>query len=839
MRPHTVLARAAATTTLAVVAPVVLAASGPLTAAAAAAPASRPGAVSGAVPGLTRAATTTRPTLAATSPPITPTVTRVPIPAVASPPASPASPASPAPSARAATGSSTATSGTRKVVAAVSRSGTKFDVMGVTYQGAAPAGLTVEARTHTKTGWSAWIGLDVDEDHGPDAGTAESRRARVGTDPLTAAGSDGAEVRVLSNGGAAPHDLALSLVDAKSAASDAAVAASPVGTTSSEDGTPSASDGTAPAAGARTAGLSAAAVSTASTTSTASVASVPQPTIVTRAQWGANESMMPCQPDPLGGFKAAVVHHTVNANNYTAAQAPGLVRGIFAYHTQSHGWCDIGYNFLVDRFGRIYEGRKGGLNGFTQGAQAGGFNSDTFGVSVIGDFTSVKFPSAVTSAVSRTIAWQADRSGFNPASSVVLMSGGSTRYDAGVRVTKPRVMGHRDLSLTSCPGDAAYPQVASIRSSASSTWRAYQFVAGRSVYVPVTARRLLDTRTGLGTTKRPLPANTSLVLTVPGLPSTATAVTLNVTAVGATTPTTLTAYPANMSRRLTANLDVVPGRTITTQVTVGVAPGGTVRLFNARGSVNLMADLEGYFRTGTGAGYAAYTRPSRLVDTRSGVGAPRQQVSPARPVTFTVPGLLSGTRAVSFNVTVLNASGPTTLTAYRAGSARPAVPSVSVTDRTPVANLVTIPADQSGRVTISVAQGQADVVIDALGFYVDGRGLKFVPVAPRRLVDTRVGWGVPAGALAPGRATTFGIPNTTYAVHGAVLAVGGISTANGWVSFYRSGQSPPAISTLSTVPGRTVTNLTSTATTTGSLVNVYNGAGSTHVVADLMGYYTS
>ncbi|MGO4600026.1 N-acetylmuramoyl-L-alanine amidase [Terrabacter sp. 2RAF25] len=849
MRPHTVLARAAATTALAVVAPVALAVSGPLTTAVAAAPASGPGTVSGAVPGPAGAATPTQPTAAAESPPVTPTVTRVPIPAVASPitsttsTTSTASSASSAPSARAASGSGAAPSapGTsdalspRKVVAAVSRAGTKFDVLGVTYQGAAPAGLTVEARTHTKNGWSGWIGLDVDEDHGPDAGTAESRRARVGTDPLTAAGSDGAQVRVLSNGGAAPRDLALSLVDAKSAPSDAAVAASPVGTASTVAGAPNTSAGTAPTAGARTAGASATAVSTASA---ASVASVPQPTIVTRAQWGADESMMPCQPDPLGGFKAAVVHHTVNANTYTAAQAPGLVRGIFAYHTQSHGWCDIGYNFLVDRFGRIYEGRKGGLNGFTQGAQAGGFNSDTLGVSVIGDFTNVRLPSAVTSAVSRTIAWQADRSGFNPASSVVLTSGGSTRYDAGVRVTKPRVMGHRDLSLTSCPGDAAYPQVASIRSSASSTWRAYQYVAGRSVYVPVTARRLLDTRTGLGTTKRPLPANTSLVLTVPGLPSTATAVTLNVTALDATAPTTLTAYPANMSRRLTANLDVVPGRTITTQVTVGVAPGGTVRLFNARGAVNVAADLEGYFRTGTGAGYAAYTRPSRLVDTRTGVGAPRQQVSQGRPVTFTVPGLLSGTRAVSFNVTVLNASGPTSVTAYRAGSARPAVPSVSVTDRTPVANLVTIPADQSGRVTISVAQGQADVVIDALGFYVDGRGLTFVPVAPRRLVDTRVGWGVPAGPLAAGRATTFGIPNTTYAVRGAALAVGGISTANGWVSFYPSGQSPPATSTLSTVPGRTITNLASTATTTGSLVNIYNSAGSTQVIVDLMGYYT-
>ncbi|MFM6848971.1 MAG: peptidoglycan recognition protein, partial [Terrabacter sp.] len=656
MRPHPALTRAAAITALALLAPLALGTTGSPTAAAAA-PAARPSTVSGAVPG---------PALAT----VTPSVTKVPIPAVtASSKASPAQSSTPSsPGARTTTGAiaphASGKAGSRKVVAAVTRSGTKFDVVGVTYQGTTPVGLTVEARTHSKGGWSSWIGLEVDDEHGPDAGTAESRRARKGTDPLTAAGSDAVQVRVLSDGGAAPRDLALSLVDARTAPSDAAVAASPVGTSTS-DGTAtvtetplmaptpsSPSTTTDSTTGARTSALSA---STATTTATPTntLASVPQPTVVTRAQWGANESMMPCQPDAVGGFKAGVVHHTVNANDYTAAQAPGLVRGIFAYHTQSNGWCDIGYNFLVDRFGRIYEGRKGGLSGFTQGAHAGGFNAETFGVSVIGTFTSVQLPSAVTSAVSRTIAWQADRSSFDPGTSVVLTSAGSSRYDAGVRVTKPRVMGHRDLSLTSCPGDAAYPQVPSIRSSASSTWRAYQYVVGRSVYLPVTARRLLDTRTGLGTTRRPLPANTSLVLTVPGLPSTATAVTLNVTALNATTPTTLTAYPAHMARRFTSNVDVVPNRNTTTQVTVGVAPGGKVRLFNAKGSVNVIADLEGYFRTGTGAGYAAYTRPSRLVDTRTGVGAPRQQVSAARPLTFTIPGLLSGTRAVTFNVTTL------------------------------------------------------------------------------------------------------------------------------------------------------------------------------------------
>jgi hypothetical protein len=165
------------------------------------------------------------------------------------------------------------------------------------------------------------------------------------------------------------------------------------------------------------------------------------------------------------------------------------------------------------------------------------------------------------------------------------------------------------------------------------------------------------------------------------------------------------------------------------------------------------------------------------------------------------------------------------------------VSSLNVDDANPVANLVTIPADSAGRVTVSIAQGRSDVVIDAVGYYADGRGARFVAIAPRRVLDTRVGWGIDRGSLPAGRAVTFGIPNTTYTVLGAALSTSGISTAGGSVSLYRSGQTPPATTTLHTIPGRTVTNLASPGTATNGLVNAYSSAGSTHVVADLMGYY--
>ena len=85
-------------------------------------------------------------------------------------------------------------------------------------------------------------------------------------------------------------------------------------------------------------------------------------------------------------MKAGFIHHTVNANTYTSAQVPALLRGIYAYHTQSRGWRDIGYNYLVDRFGRIWEGRYGGVGSPVVGAHTLGYNEVSFAMSAIGNF---------------------------------------------------------------------------------------------------------------------------------------------------------------------------------------------------------------------------------------------------------------------------------------------------------------------------------------------------------------------------------------------------------------------------------------------------------------------
>ncbi|NUO33724.1 MAG: SpoIID/LytB domain-containing protein [Dermatophilaceae bacterium] len=372
--------------------------------------------------------------------PVKPKLVRVAVPSV--PVAQQRSAAVATPSARAAG---------KRVVAALTSTGTSFDVAGVTFTGATPAGLTVEARTRTSAGWSRWFELAVDDGDGPDPGSADAKRAAKTTEPLTAAGATGLEVRVAASGTTAPAGLTATLVDAGSSAADAQVGVTPPGS---------------------------------------AVAAVTQPTIITRAEWGADESIRTCTPETITGVKGAVVHHTVNANDYTQAQAASLVRGIYAYHVQSNGWCDIGYQFLVDRFGKVYEGRYGSLTRFVQGAQTAGFNTETVGVSVIGDYQTLAFSQATTDAVSKVIAWLADRADFDPAGTATFTSAGNGKYPAGTVVTKSRVSGHRDYGQTECPGDAGYAQISSIRSSAASIW-----TAGRQSFTVMSPTPVVETFT--------------------------------------------------------------------------------------------------------------------------------------------------------------------------------------------------------------------------------------------------------------------------------------------------------------------------------------------------------
>jgi putative cell wall-binding protein len=178
------------------------------------------------------------------------------------------------------------------------------------------------------------------------------------------------------------------------------------------------------------------------------------PEIVTRAEWGADESLRSGSPSYARRVRAGFVHHTVNANTYSEAEAAAVVRGIYRYHTASNGWSDIGYNFLVDRFGTVYEGRAGGMDRGVIGAHAGGFNTGTFGVASIGTHSTEGPSSAALEAIARVIAWKFDIHHIDVAGAVELRSGGSTRYAKGTVVRLATVSGHRAVSTTSCPGNS-------------------------------------------------------------------------------------------------------------------------------------------------------------------------------------------------------------------------------------------------------------------------------------------------------------------------------------------------------------------------------------------------
>jgi hypothetical protein len=198
---------------------------------------------------------------------------------------------------------------------------------------------------------------------------------------------------------------------------------------------------------------------------TAPVAVVPAaPAIVTRQAWGADESLRGSGPS-YATVKMAFVHHTAGGNVYTKADAPAIVRGIYAYHTQALGWSDIGYNFLIDRFGTIYEGRYGGVTKGVVGAQVLGFNTGSAGISVIGTYIDDAPPAVAVTALENLLAWKLSSGALDPLGAAKMTCGSTEKFKAGATVTLPVIAGHRDANYTECPGDALYALLPTVRAA--------------------------------------------------------------------------------------------------------------------------------------------------------------------------------------------------------------------------------------------------------------------------------------------------------------------------------------------------------------------------------------
>lgn len=302
-----------------------------------------------------------------------------------------------------------------------------FSTVGVTWASdAAVTGVSVQLRTRKADGgWTAWT--TIEQNDLQLAARPPGRDLRDGTAPYWTGDARGIEVIVRSSAGAPPREVRLQLVDPGTSAADANPGA------------------------AQPAGQAHAATAT--------------PAVYSRAQWGADETLMTWGAEYAPTITAATVHHTADSNDYSAADVPAILRSIYAYHAVSLGWGDIGYNVVVDKFGRAWEGRAGGLASTVIGGHAGGFNVGTVGISMLGNYELADPPPALIDTVAAVAAWKLSLYGVDPRGTATLISGGgaTTKYAPGVPVTLPTVFAHRDVGLTVCPGRYAYSRMPAIR----------------------------------------------------------------------------------------------------------------------------------------------------------------------------------------------------------------------------------------------------------------------------------------------------------------------------------------------------------------------------------------
>jgi hypothetical protein len=289
-------------------------------------------------------------------------------------------------------------------------------------------GTEIRMRIKDRAGWSRWIDVHVDPEHGPDPGSPEAARALPGSDPVLAVRARKIRIRIDTPTGRVPPGTRLSVVKAPSAPSDA-----------------------------RTGQM-------------AALGTVGQPPIVTRAQWGADESLRRRAPYYTDNIRAGFVHHTASTSNYSPSQAAAQIRAIYAYHTKSLGHSDIDYNFVVDRFGRLYEGRYGGMDRPVLGGHTAGFNEHTFAVVALGNFETFSPPSsdlaAMKESIARLFAWKLGLHGVSPGATVKLVSAGyikATRYPKGSVATISATSSHQTVNYTACPGKYLQRELSSIR----------------------------------------------------------------------------------------------------------------------------------------------------------------------------------------------------------------------------------------------------------------------------------------------------------------------------------------------------------------------------------------
>ena len=327
----------------------------------------------------------------------------------------------------------------RRSASRVVRPGQRFNLVGLGWRGGRIDSLGFRVRRDGGA-WSRWVAVGSGVDHAPDRRSREARHARRHSDPLWAGEAD--EVQLALTGVHRVRDLRLRFVNTTGTATPAARLRT------------------------RLRGIAAGAVSVVRSVLGAhpAQADTAQPPIVPREQWASDKC--PPRADPVyGAVKLAFIHHTVSANEYGPEDSAAMVLGICRYHRNGNGWNDVGYNFLVDRYGTIFEGRAGGIADAVIGAQAQGYNSSSTGIASLGTFSTAGQTPAGLGAIARLLSWKLALHGVPPTGKVEVVSqGGSTnRHPAGSAPVFERISGHRDGNATACPGSGLYAQLPGLR----------------------------------------------------------------------------------------------------------------------------------------------------------------------------------------------------------------------------------------------------------------------------------------------------------------------------------------------------------------------------------------
>lgn len=330
-----------------------------------------------------------------------------------------------------------------------------FSQVAVTWPAQGPE-PDVQVSTRTGGAWTRWTPLETLEDLDPGEGNGTR-----GTDLMPVGPSDALRVRVT---GGPSRGVEVVTIDPGVMATDRAAADAPTGEAPAE------SAGALTLAAAEEPPPGSAATPPAYTPP---ARHAPRPFIRSRKAWGADETLRNGRPWFNLRLQQMHVHHTASSNAYTKEDVPGIIRGMYWYHTESLGWADLGYNFLIDRFGAAWQGRYGGTVTNVRGAHTLGFNHNSFGVAVIGNHQRTAPSRRALSKLVKLAAWKLDYYRLRPRGSVTATSQGSDRFPSGTAVRLRVIDGHRDTNETACPGRYLYEKIHVVRKRAQARADAY------------------------------------------------------------------------------------------------------------------------------------------------------------------------------------------------------------------------------------------------------------------------------------------------------------------------------------------------------------------------------